>query len=330
MRPLHPIALLVMGAILFNVCSARGASQTIKTSTNIVKSNSDRLKQQSSIGSCQGLAERVDELADGFQYTEGPAWDKRRGRWMFSDVTGDTVYGITPDGALTRIRTQAGFPNGRAFRDDGKVVVAQHDRTLNLVEGDGTNFTRLIDSYKGKKLNSPNDVSIAKDGSTYFTDPMFGIQGYGPEKAESELGYAGIYKLVNGQLSLLNKDLATPNGIAITNDQRTLIVSDTSTDQLFSIDLTSFSGKPVAATLLTTLNKLNDGGDGHGPDGLKIAADGSIWATGKGGIHVLEADGTFKCGIPFPNHVANLAFGGNNNEFILVTAGNKVYKITLR
>ena len=124
--------------------------------------------------------------------------------------------------------------------------------------------------------------------------------------------------------------MATPNGIAITNDQTKLIVSDTSTDQLFSIDLTNFTGKPIAATLLTKLNKLNDGGEGHGPDGLRVAADRSIWATGKGGIHVLNADGTFKCGIPFPEHVSNLAFGGNNNEYVLVTSGDKVYRITLK
>ena len=329
MRPLHSMAAIMLSCLGLSVFSTRAAEKGAEALANTIE-QSQASEQPRSTGTCRDLALRVEELADGFQFTEGPAWDNSRGRWLFSDVIGDAEYAITPDGAVTLIRDQAGFPNGRAQRSNGQFVVAQHDRTLNLVEGDGTNFRRLIDTYQGKKLNSPNDVSIDEEGNIYFTDSMYGIQGYGPEEAESELGYAGIYKYTDGQLILLNKDLATPNGIAISNDQSTLIVSDTSTDQLFSLNLKDFTGQPITATLLTKLTKLNGGGQGHGPDGLKISADGLIWATGQGCIHVLQADGTFHCGIPFPEHVTNLAFGGAGNNEALVTSGDKVYKITLK
>jgi gluconolactonase len=125
--------------------------------------------------------------------------------------------------------------------------VAQHDRTLATAQGNGEGFALLFDTYEGKKLNSPNDVSVGSDDSIYFTDPPFGIQGFGPEKAESALGYSGVFKVSNGTIQLLNKDLATPNGVAISNDQNTLYISDTGTNSLYTVDLSRFQGFPVTA-----------------------------------------------------------------------------------
>ena len=282
------------------------------------------------VGTCDDIVESVQVLKDGFKWTEGPAWDKNRGRWIFSDVMGDTEYAISPSGDLTTLRENAGFPNGHAAKNDGSFVVAQHDRTLNSVNGDGAEFALLSDSFQGNKLNSPNDVAIARDNSIFFTDPMFGIQGFGPEKADSSLGYAGVFRSNNGSLELINKQLATPNGIAITNDQKSLIVSDTGTNTLYTIDLDSYTGNPVEAVKLVELTPIEGGGEGHGPDGLRIASDNKIWATGKGGVNVLEADGTMNCAIPFPNHVSNLSFGGSDNKLVLATSADKVYKITLK
>ena len=293
--------------------------------------NQDLSKSDSmNIGTCESIVNSVQELKDGFKWTEGPAWDSNRGRWIFSDVMGDTEYAISPSGDLTTLRENAGFPNGRAAKNDGSFVVAQHDRTLNSVNGDGAEFALLSDSFQGNKLNSPNDVAIARDNSIFFTDPMFGIQGFGPEKADSSLGYAGVFRSNNGSLELINKQLATPNGIAITNDQKSLIVSDTGTNTLYTIDLDSYTGNPVEAVKLAELTPIEGGGEGHGPDGLRIASDNKIWATGKGGVNVLEADGTMNCAIPFPNHVSNLSFGGSDNKLVLATSADKVYKITLK
>ena len=283
-----------------------------------------------SVGTCDVIVESVQELKDGFKWTEGPAWDANRGRWIFSDVMGDTEYAISPSGDLTTLRENAGFPNGHAAKNDGSFIVAQHDRTLDSVMGDGTEFSLISDSFQGNKLNSPNDVAVAGDNSIFFTDPMFGIQGFGPEKAESSLGYAGVFRLNNGSLDLVNKQLSTPNGIAITNDQKSLIVSDTGTNSLYTINLDSYTGNPVEAEMFAELAPIEGGGEGHGPDGLRVATDNKIWATGKGGVNVLEADGTMNCAIPFPNHVSNLSFGGLNNKLVLATSADKVYTITLK
>ena len=327
---------LIASFAVISGCSANGNTKGINQSSSETSSSTELLADGSTVvaslgtGSCSDLVENVTVLKDGFQWTEGPAWDKGNKRWIFSDVMGDTEYAITPGGDLTTLREKAGFPNGHAAKSDGSFVVAQHDRTLDSVAGDGSNFMLVADTYEGNKLNSPNDVSIGNDDAIYFTDPMFGIQGFGPEKAESALGYAGVFRLNNGSLDLINNDLATPNGIAITNDQKTLIVSDTSTNSLYSIDLDSYSNDPLPAVKLAELAPIEGGGEGHGPDGLRISSDNSIWATGKGGINVLTNDGSKTCSIPFPNHVANLAFGGDNDNLILVTSADKLYTITLK
>ena len=229
-----------------------------------------------SVGSCGDLVKDITELKDGFKWTEGPAWDPARGRWVFSDVMGDTEYAVSPSGELTTLREKAGYPNGHARLSDGTFVVAQHDRTIDTEAGDGKGFALLYDTFEGKKLNSPNDVTVGSDDSIYFTDPPFGIQGFGPEKAESALGYSGVFKVSDGTIQLLNKDLATPNGIAISNDQSTLYISDTGTNSLYTLDLSSFQGDPIAAEKFVELLPIEGGGEGHGPDGLRVATDLSL------------------------------------------------------
>ena len=320
-------------AVMQAGCSgSQELSQNTESKDLTQATESQELSQSNdlSVGTCDVIVESVQELKDGFKWTEGPAWDANRGRWIFSDVMGDTEYAISPSGDLTTLRENAGFPNGHAAKNDGSFIVAQHDRTLDSVMGDGTEFSLISDSFQGNKLNSPNDVAVAGDNSIFFTDPMFGIQGFGPEKAESSLGYAGVFRLNNGSLDLVNKQLSTPNGIAITNDQKSLIVSDTGTNALFTIDLDSYTGNPVEAVMFAELAPIEGGGEGHGPDGLRVATDNKIWATGKGGVNVLEADGTMNCAIPFPNHVSNLSFGGLNNKLVLATSADKVYTITLK
>ncbi len=314
-------AAVAAGVVLLSACG----NGTQSTSDGEASSNSAM-----SIGSCGDLVKEVAELKDGFNWTEGPAWDPSLNRWVFSDVMGDTEYAIAPSGELTTLREKAGYPNGRALLSNGTFVVAQHDRTLNTAKGNGEGFALLFDTYEGKKLNSPNDVSVGSDDSIYFTDPPFGIQGFGPEKAESAHGFSGVFKVSNGTIQLLNKDLATPNGVAISNDQNTLYISDTGTNSIYTLDLSRFQGVPVTVEKFAELMPIDGGGESHGPDGLRVASDGSIWASGKGGINVLKSDGALTCSIPFPNHVSNLAFGGMYGKEILVTSADKVYTINLK
>jgi gluconolactonase len=327
------IGFAVAFAVLQAGCSGSQELSEVTENQNSSQSAANQELTQGNglnLGTCSAIVDSVQVLKDGFKWTEGPAWDTNNERWIFSDVMGDTEYAISPSGDLTTLRENAGFPNGHAATNDGSFVVAQHDRTLDSVMSDGTQFTLISDSFQGNKLNSPNDVAVAQDDSIFFTDPMFGIQGFGPEKAESSLGYAGIFRMKDGSLDLINKQLSTPNGIALTNDQKSLIVSDTGSNTLYTINLDSYNGNPVEAVKLVELAPIEGGGEGHGPDGLRVSTDNKIWATGKGGINVLEADGTMNCALPFPDHVSNLSFGGSDNKLVLATSSDKVYTINLK
>ena len=198
---------------------------------------------------CPQYVSDVKPLKIGFKWTEGPAWDPANQRWIFSDLMGTTEYGITPTGQLTKLR-EADYPNGHALLSSGKFVVAQHNRVLGIVNADGSNFTVIESKYNGKKLNSPNDVAVAKNGDIYFTDPTFGLEGYGPVKAKPDLSFKGVYRVRDGKLQLVNDQLSIPNGIGLSPDNKTLYISDTSNNGIYTLDVSNFNGKPVSANKL--------------------------------------------------------------------------------
>jgi len=280
---------------------------------------------------CPQFVSAIKPLKIGFKWTEGPAWDPKADRWIFSDLMGETEYGITPTGTLTTLRAPAGYPNGHALLPSGNFVVAQHDRTLGTVNGDGSGYQVIASTFQGKKLNSPNDVVVSKTGDIFFTDPTFGLEGYGPVKAKPDLSFKGVYRVRDGKLELVNDQLAIPNGVGLSPDDKTLYVSDTSDNAIYTIDVASFSGKPVAASKLFTFSQIKGGHiSANASDGLRVDSKGNIWATGPGGIAVFTSSGKELCAIPFHDHVANLAPGGRMNKQILVTSADKVILIDLK
>ncbi|MFM7085445.1 MAG: SMP-30/gluconolactonase/LRE family protein [Cyanobium sp.] len=280
---------------------------------------------------CPDLITAVKPLKTGFKWTEGPAWDPRGQRWIFSDLMAETEYAITPAGQLTPLRRQAGYPNGHALLADGSFIVAQHDRTLGRVNADGTGYQVLASTFQGKKLNSPNDVVVAANGDVYFSDPIFGIDGYGPAKAKPELPFRGVFRWRNGNLTLISDQIQVPNGVGLSPNGSTLYVSETTTNTIYTINLNDFQGRPLPAKPLFKFEQIAAGHPAaQASDGLRVDGKGRIWATGPGGIGVYTVEGKRVCEIPFHDHVANLAPGGKDNRQILVTSADKVYLINLR
>jgi len=279
---------------------------------------------------CQQFVSAIKPLKIGFKWTEGPAWDPSAQRWIFSDLMGETEYSITTTGDLKPLRKPAGFPNGHALLPDGSFVVAQHDRTLGKVKADGSGFQVIASRFQGRKLNSPNDVTVASNGDVYFTDPIFGIDGFGPMKAKPELPFRGVYRYSKGNLSLITDKLDEPNGIAMNSTGTMLYVSQTSNNTIYKIDLSSYRGSPLPVTPLFTFKQIPQGHpSARASDGLRVDRSGNIWATGPGGIGVFSADGASLCSIPFNDHVANLAPGGADGRSVLVTSADKLYLISL-
>jgi gluconolactonase len=184
---------------------------------------------------------RIEKIADGFAWTEGPVWDRASTSLLFSDVPNNSIRQWRPGAGTSDFLKPSGyfgtapFPgrepgsNGLAFDQRGRLVFAQHgERSISRREPDGS-ITKLVESYQGKRLNSPNDLVFASNGDLYFTDPPFGLP-----KAFDDLGkelpFQGVYRFSkSGQLALLTAEVGAPNGIAFSPDEKTLYRSDSRT-----------------------------------------------------------------------------------------------------
>ena len=242
---------------------------------------------------------RIEKLADGFAFTEGPVWDRAGGRLLFSDVRGNGVYqwteadGTSPviepvfEGDRTGLRSVSS--NGLTLDAEGRLVMCEHgNRLISRVEADGTRTT-LVDRYEGNRLNSPNDAAYASDGWLYFTDPGSALEGRDASPLR-ELDFNGIYRLgPDGELELLYRDQSRPNGIALSPDEATLYVANSDPEQKVWM---AYDLGAEGVTNPRVFFDVNDQTAEGAADGLKVDDAGNLFATGPGGVWVIAPDGT--------------------------------------
>ncbi|MFJ1254880.1 SMP-30/gluconolactonase/LRE family protein [Cupriavidus sp. CuC1] len=266
-------------------------------------------------------------VASGFQYTEGPAWDPRHNRFVFSDIPANTVFGVTLDGKVAPVLKPSGYANGNAFDAAGNLWSARHDRKIGKTDAGGST-TVALELVDGKKLNSPNDLVVAGDGSVLFTDPPYGIQGYGPQRAAEEQPVRGVYRFKDGHATLLTGELTLPNGLAFSPDERLLYVGDTADGTVYRFKVGSdgqLTGKLAFAKI--------EPAPGQEPmvDGLKVDRDGNLWMAGPESLGVFSAEGVMLCKVDMPgHHLSNLAFGGKDGRDLLITYSDKVLALRSR
>lgn len=256
----------------------------------------------------------VEEIGNGYGFTEGPLWLPSTGQFIFSDIPEDTVF--NEDGTV--FRKPSGKSNGLTLDGQGRLVVCEHwNRRVSRIEPDGSE-TILADNYQGKKLNSPNDVVIRSDGTIFFSDPPFGLMYFGP-KREAELDFNGVYRIDrDGELTLLVKEMQMPNGLAFSPDEKTLYISDDIDDGYIRAYDVSEDGGLSNGRLFV---------DGLVPDGLKVDVDGNVWCTSRSEVEIFSPDGTNIGSVTFPQKTANCAFGGPDSRTLFVTARKGVYKV---
>ena len=283
----------------------------------------------------------LEVLAEGFAWTEGPVWDKKGGRVLFSDIPANAINEWTAAGGLKPFLKPSGYSgsapftgrepgsNGLAFDAEGRLVLCQHgNRQLARLEKDGR-FTTLADRYQGKRLNSPNDLTFRSNGDVYFTDPAYGLPKTFDDPGR-ELTWAGVYKLAkDGSVTLLVQDLKAPNGVALSPDEKALYVaqSDPGRAVVMAYDVqadgTVKNGR-VSIDMTPWVSKDRPGL----PDGLKVDRAGNLFVTGPGGVHVFtpkaEHLGTIATGVP----TANCAFGEDGST-LFVTANTTLCRIRL-
>jgi len=265
----------------------------------------------------------LERVAGGLGFTEGPVW--RGDHLVFSDIPRNRIcrLDLRPEGPeLRTFRTPSGNSNGLTLDRQGRLIACEHgNRRVSRTEADGS-VIALAERYDGKRLNSPNDVVVKSDGSVYFTDPPYGLRNHTEGK---ELPFNGVYRLAaDGTLALLADDFERPNGLAFSPDERTLYVDDSARHHIraFSVrgDGTLAEGRVFAEI------KSSDPGV---PDGMKVAADGTVFCTGSGGIWVLHPDGALLGRIRPPEVPANLAWGESDRQTLFITAQTSVYRIRL-
>jgi gluconolactonase len=283
-------------------------------------------------------AAKIEKVAGGFQFTEGPLWFKDSGNLWFSDVQGNVTRQLAPDGTVTEILKPAGYdgkdapegafigPNGMTFDKDGNVLICQHGNRRIARRNKAGVITTLVDRFEGKKLNSPNDLVFKSDGALYFTDPPYGLTK-GDEDPKKELAFNGIYRLQGGKLTLLNKEMTRPNGIAFSPDEKWLYVANSDaarkTWMKFPVleDGTLGPGRVFADVTAEQSEGL--------PDGLKVDGKGNVWATGPGGVWIFNAEGKHLGSIKPTEVPANVGWA-EDGSVLWMTARTSVYRIKLK
>ena len=282
---------------------------------------------------------KIEKLAGGFQFTEGPVWVREGGYLLFSDPNNNLIYRWSEDDGVSIYRTHSGYSgtdigeygqpgsNGLTLDAQGRVTINEHgNRRVTRLEKNGQ-LTVLADRYEGKRLNSPNDLVYRSDGALYFTDPPFGLPKFFDDPRK-ELPFSGVYCLIHGELKLVSTDLTGPNGLAFSPDEKYLYVDDW--DDKKKIIL-RYEVQPDGS--LTNKSTFLDATSEPGEDawdGLKVDRLGNVYASGPGGLWIISPEGKHLGTIVGPEHPHNLAWGGEDRKTLYLAAQTGLYRVSVK
>lgn len=280
---------------------------------------------------------RMERLAEGFDWSEGPAWDFQSNSLYFSDIPPNTVYQWSETRGVSVFLSPSGFTgehydggepgsNGLAFDSENRLVLCQHgDRRIARLNDKRWGFTTLADRYDGKRLNSPNDLCFDSAGNLYFTDPPYGLA----PSSKKELDFHGVYRLSpDKQLSLLSKELERPNGIALSPDEQTLYVANSHGPRPIIMAFPVQADKSLGqGSVFFDSTPLREQGRRGANDGLRTDTRGNVWATAPGGVVILSPEGELLGSLLTGRATANCAFGGPDGSVLYITADDTLLRI---
>jgi len=275
----------------------------------------------------------VERLYTGCRWSEGPVWFGDGRYLLWSDIPNDRILKWEEETRrVSAFRRPSGFANGNTRDRQGRLVTCEHGaRRVVRTEYDGR-VTVLADGRDGRRLNSPNDVVVKSDGSIWFTDPPFGILGdYEGHRAEPELPEA-VYRIdgESGALTVLADDLAGPNGLCFSPDERRLYVVESRAEPHRRIRAYDVAGDGRG---IVNGQVLIDAGPGGTPDGMRCDVDGNLWCGwGMGsepldGVRVFAPDGAPIGRIALPERCANVCFGGAKRNRLFMAASQSLYAL---
>ena len=285
---------------------------------------------------------KLEKLAGGFLFTEGPVWvpatATTSGYLLFSDPNANTIYRWSPEGQVSVFRAKSGYSgfnvgeyhqpgsNGLTLDSKGRLTINQHgNRRVIRVEPRG-NITVLADQYDGKRLNSLNDLVYRSDGALYVTDPPFGLPKVFDDPRK-ELPYSGVYCVKDEQVKLVSMDLDAPNGLAFSPDEQFLYVNNWNDKKKIIL---RYDVKPDCT--LTNSRLFFDMTNAPGSDaldGLKVDQKGNVYSTGPGGLWIISPEGKQLGLIKGPEDPHNMAWGDDDGKTLYITALTGLYRIRM-
>ncbi len=264
---------------------------------------------------------RLERLATGFRFTEGPVWLPREEALLFSDIPGNRIYRISRNDNLSVFREPSGHANGLTLDHAGRLIACeQGNRRVTATNEDGHPDV-VAGSYENRKLNSPNDVVVKSDGSIWFTDPPYGI-----ELTEQEQPAQGVYRVPpgGGAPELVAADFSMPNGLAFSPDEAVLYIDDSSQEKRHIRRFQVIDGVRLeGGEVFHDMNVREPGA----PDGMKVDEQGRVWCTGAGGVWVLSHEGEHLGTLIMPEKPSNCAWAGPVRSTLVITAETSVYSI---
>lgn len=271
----------------------------------------------------------VEKLFDGCRWAEGPVWFADGGYAVWSDIPNQRLLRWVPDQGVGVFRAQTNFINGNTRDREGRLISCEHGgRRVIRTEADGS-ITVIAEGYRGRRLNSPNDVVVKSDGSIWFTDPNYGIMSdYEGYKAEMEQDGCYVYRVdaASGAIDVVADDFVKPNGLAFSPDEGILYVADS-----------GVSHDPGGPHHIRAFDVGNGGSLSNGrvfaeinpglPDGFRLDTGGNVWTSAGDGVHCYSPEGALLGKIKIPEIVANLTFGGPRRNRLFITATTSLYSV---
>ena len=276
---------------------------------------------------------RVERLWTGAQWSEGPAWFGAGRYLVWSDIPNNRMlrYDDT-SGAVSVFRQPSNNSNGNTVDNQGRLVTCEHGaRRVSRTEIDGS-ITAVAEHWKGKRLNSPNDVVVKSDDSIWFSDPTYGIDGDNEgNRAESEIGGSHVYRVdpANGEVERVIDNMVKPNGLAFSPDESLLYVADTGATHVEN------GPRHIRRYTVAKNGRTVKGGEVFAElvagmfDGFRVDRSGRIWTSSGEGVNCYDPDGTLIGRILIPEIVANLTFGGPKRNRLFICGTTSLYSIVL-
>lgn len=295
---------------------------------------------------------QLEHIVTGFKWIEGPVW--AGGKLFFAEIPSNSIRTWTPGKGVSIFLQPSGYKgttpyggpepgtNGMTLDIHGRLTVAGHaQRGIFRLESldPKAPITLLADTYKGKKLNSPNDLVYKSDGSLYFTDPPYGLRTQQDSDPEKQLSVNGVYRIPHArdqkpgaqpdrdQLQLLVSDLPRPNGIAFSPDEKYLYVNSTQPKKVWMRYTVKPDGTLTDAKLLYDATADNRPG---APDGMKVDVEGNIYSAGPGGVWIFSPEGKPLATILIPGRVANVAWAGDDRKMLYITGSEGIFRVHLK